>query len=191
MGYTQSGKAILDRIGSVLLLLSLSWLILLILLLYIFFLEFPLLHKSERMGKSGSHFNMMKFRTLKANEQLELNARQFWLGRILRATNLDELPQLWNVLKGDMSLVGPRPLPVGYEPLMSEEQKKRHNVLPGITGLAQVSGKNSLAWEKKFEFDLKYVREISLGLDLWIMFKTVALMLQMKTDVSLEEKPLG
>jgi lipopolysaccharide/colanic/teichoic acid biosynthesis glycosyltransferase len=131
---------------------------------------------------------MMKFRTLKTNEQLPLKARQFWLGKFLRATNLDELPQLWNVLKGEMSLVGPRPLPIAYESLLSADQKKRHAVLPGITGLAQVNGKNTLSWEKKFEFDLKYVREISFWLDLKIVLKTVALVVQMSKDVSLDEK---
>ena len=186
--YRQSGKVVLDRVGSVFLFLLLSWVFVLIFFLYIFSFEFPCLYKSVRIGKSGRHFTMMKFRTLKTNEQLSLKARQFWLGKFLRATNLDELPQLWNVLKGEMSLVGPRPLPIAYESLLSADQKKRHAVLPGITGLAQVNGKNTLSWEKKFEFDLKYVREISFWLDLKILFKTVALVVQMDKDVSLDEK---
>ncbi len=186
--YTQSCKVIIDRVGSVFLFLLLSWLFVLLFFLYMFSFEFPCLYKSVRIGKSGRHFTMMKFRTLRTNEQLPLKQRQFWLGKFLRATNLDELPQLWNVLKGEMSLVGPRPLPVAYEPLLSGEQKTRHAVLPGITGLAQVNGKNTLSWEKKFEFDIQYVREISFWLDLKILLKTVALVLQMNKDVSLDEK---
>lgn len=186
--YNRSGKVIMDRVGSVFLFLLMSWVFVLIFFLYIFSFEFPCLYKSVRLGKSGRHFTMMKFRTLKTNEQLPLKQRQFWLGKFLRATNLDELPQLWNVLKGEMSLVGPRPLPVAYEPLLSGEQKRRHAVLPGITGLAQVNGKNTLSWEKKFEFDIQYVREISFWLDLKILLKTVALVLQMNKDVSLDEK---
>lgn len=178
----------MDKVGSVFLVLLLSWLFLIILLLYILSFEFPFLYKSVRIGKSGKHFTMMKFRTLKANEQLPLKERQFWLGKFLRATNLDELPQLWNVLKGEMSLVGPRPLPIAYGSLLSNEQKQRHAVLPGITGLAQVNGKNTLSWEKKFELDLQYVHEISFWLDLKILLKTVALVIRMNKDVSLDEK---
>ncbi len=186
--YTQCGKVIIDRAGSSFLFLVLSVLFLAILFLYIFSFEFPFLYKSVRIGKSGNHFTMLKFRSLKSNDQLPLKERQFWLGKLLRATNLDELPQLWNVLKGEMSLVGPRPLPIEYEPLLSDEQKQRHEVLPGITGLAQVNGKNTLSWDKKFEYDLKYVREISLWLDLRILLKTVALVVRMNKDVSLDEK---
>jgi len=186
--YNRSGKVIMDRVGSVFLFLLLSWLFVLLFFLYMLSFEFPCLYKSVRIGKSGRHFTMMKFRTLKTNEQLPLKARQFWLGKFLRATNLDELPQLWNVLKGEMSLVGPRPLPIAYEPLLSHEQKNRHLVLPGITGLAQVNGKNTLSWEKKVGFDLQYVREVSFGLDLIILLKTVALVVQKNKDVSLDEK---
>lgn len=186
--YLRSGKVIMDKVGSVFLFLLLSWLFLIILLLYILSFEFPFLYKSVRIGKSGSHFVMLKFRSLNTKEQLPLKARQFWLGKFLRATNLDELPQLWNVLKGEMSLVGPRPLPIEYEPLLSNEQKQRHAVLPGITGLAQVNGKNTLSWEKKFEFDLQYVHKISFWLDLKILLKTVALVVRMNKDVSLDEK---
>lgn len=187
-GYSKTGKVWFDKVVSAVFIFAFSWLILLILLLYLLAIEFPILYRSERMGKSGIPFTMLKFRTLKSNEQLPLSDRQFWLGKFLRMTNLDELPQLWNVLKGEMSLVGPRPLPVAYQPLLSEEQKQRHAVLPGITGLAQVNGKNNLPWDKKFEYDLNYVREISFLLDLKILFKTFALILSLKRDVSLEEK---
>lgn len=186
--YKQSVKIIFDKVVTVLLLVLTSWLIILILMLYLISFQFPVLYKSLRIGRAGSPFTMFKFRTLETNDKLALNDRQFWLGKFLRATNLDELPQFWNVLKGDMSLIGPRPLPVAYASLLSEEQKQRHQVLPGITGLAQVNGKNSLPWEKKFEYDLKYVHEVSFLLDIQILFKTVALMVSMKKDVSLNEK---
>lgn len=186
--YRPTGKVIFDKVFSVLLILFACWLLVLILLLYLISFNLPVLYKSLRIGKAGIPFTMFKFRTLKTNEQLELIDRQFWLGNFLRATNLDELPQLWNVLKGEMSLVGPRPLPVGYASLLSEEQRQRHQVLPGITGLAQVNGKNSLRWEKKFEYDQQYVRQVSFLLDVQILFKTVALLLSMKKDVSLDEK---
>lgn len=130
---------------------------------------------------------MVKFRTLSRDEELPLYERRFSLGNFLRVTNLDELPQFWNILKGDMSLVGPRPLPLEYGSLFSEEQKKRHDVLPGITGLAQVSGKNSIAWPEKFKLDIKYVNHISFRLDCLILFKTLTLALSLKRDVSLEE----
>lgn len=186
--YKQSGKIIFDKVVTVLLLVLTSWLIILILMLYLISFQIPVLYKSLRIGRAGSPFTMFKFRTLETNDKLALNDRQFWLGKFLRATNLDELPQFWNVLKGDMSLIGPRPLPVAYASLLSEEQKQRHQVLPGITGLAQVNGKNSLPWEKKFKYDLKYVHEVSFLLDIQILFKTVALMVSMKKDVSLNEK---
>ncbi|HRJ30840.1 MAG TPA: sugar transferase [Cyclobacteriaceae bacterium] len=186
--YKQSVKIIFDKVVTVLLLVLTSWLIILILMLYLISFQFPVLYKSLRIGKAGTPFVMFKFRTLETNDKLALNDRQFWLGKFLRATNLDELPQFWNVLKGDMSLIGPRPLPVAYASLLSEEQKQRHQVLPGITGLAQVNGKNSLPWKKKFKYDLKYVHEVSFLLDIQILFKTVALMVSMKKDVSLNEK---
>ena len=130
---------------------------------------------------------MVKFRTLSVNDQLTLYERRFLFGNFLRITNLDELPQLWNVLKGEMSLVGPRPLPVEYDKLFSETQQIRHTVRPGITGLAQVSGKNSISWQEKFEYDIHYVNRISFWLDCLILFKTLTLALSIKRDVSLEE----
>lgn len=164
-----------------------SWLIVLIFLLYSLTYEFPVFFRQLRIGKNDRPFRMVKFRTLSRNEELSLEERRFTLGNFLRATNLDELPQLWNVLKGDMSLVGPRPLPVEYAPLLSEEQRKRHALLPGITGLAQVSGKNSIAWNEKFRHDLEYINNVSFRMDCWILLKTLTLVLSMKRDVSLQE----
>ncbi len=191
MPYTQAGKAAFDKIAVVVCVVFAGWLILLIFLLYVLSLQFPVLYTSLRIGREGVPFRMFKFRTLKTNEQLPLKDRQFWLGKFLRTTNLDELPQLWNVLKGEMSLIGPRPLPVAYAPLLSADQQQRHRVLPGITGLAQVNGKNSLPWEKKFEYDLTYIQQVSFLLDIQILFKTVALMLSFKRDVSLDERGLN
>ena len=131
---------------------------------------------------------MYKFRTLSSDLNLELTQRQFLLGRFLRFTNLDELPQLWNVLKGEMSLVGPRPLPVDYANLFSAEQNNRHQVLPGITGLAQVNGKNDLSWNEKFKLDLEYVNKVSFLLDIKILFKTLILALSFRKDTSLTEE---
>jgi lipopolysaccharide/colanic/teichoic acid biosynthesis glycosyltransferase len=188
--YRSVVKPLLDGVVSLALLLMLSWLFLLVVLVYFVTFQWPVTYASVRMGKAGTPFTMYKFRTLKSNAALPLHARQFPLGKFLRATNLDELPQLMHVLKGEMSLVGPRALPVEYEPLLTETQRQRHHVLPGITGLAQVNGKNSLPWEEKFALDLRYVRECSFGLDCKILLKTIVLVVQMKRDVSLEEEAL-
>jgi undecaprenyl phosphate N,N'-diacetylbacillosamine 1-phosphate transferase/sugar transferase EpsL len=131
---------------------------------------------------------MHKFRTLSTDTTQSLKARRFSWGNFLRVTNLDELPQLWNVLRGEMSLIGPRPLPQEYSNLFSAEQNKRHQVLPGITGLAQVSGKNNLPWPEKFKFDLEYINRCSLWLDLTILFKTFLLAISFKQDSSLNEE---
>jgi undecaprenyl phosphate N,N'-diacetylbacillosamine 1-phosphate transferase len=189
--YVPYGKRMLDITGVAVLALLFGWLFILIVMVYLVTFQWPVFYHSLRIGKGGDHFLMYKFRTLSVNAERSLEQRRFWLGNLLRTTNLDELPQLWNVVKGKMSLVGPRPLPVTYADLFTSEQSNRHSVLPGITGLAQVNGKNSLPWKKKFEYDLKYVREISFRLDLRIIVKTVLLMIRMKKDISLTERPLG
>ena len=139
----------------------------------------PILFRQQRVGLNGEIFEMVKFRTMKDATDLEGNPlpdeeRLTKFGQLLRKTSLDELPELWNVLKGDMSLVGPRPLLVEYLPLYSEEQMKRHHVRPGITGYAQVNGRNNISWTKKFELDVYYVENFSLWLDVKILFQTVA-----------------
>jgi|JI10StandDraft_1071094.scaffolds.fasta_scaffold02549_6 undecaprenyl phosphate N,N'-diacetylbacillosamine 1-phosphate transferase len=161
---------------------------LVLILFFLVTLNLPIFYVSKRIGKSGKVFEMYKFRTLSTDLNQDLIERQFPLGRFLRFTNLDELPQLWNVLKGEMSLVGPRPLPVDYVNLFSGEQNNRHQVLPGITGLAQVKGKNDLSWNDKFKLDLEYVNKISFLLDIQILFKTLILALSFKKDTSLAEK---
>lgn len=138
----------------------------------------PVLFKQERPGKNGEIFTLYKFRTMTdkrdANGELlpdEIRLTKF--GKLLRSLSLDELPEFYNILKGDMSFVGPRPLLVRYLPLYSERQAMRHNVRPGLTGLAQVNGRNLLTWEEKFEWDVKYVENISPWLDIKIFFNTV------------------
>ena len=133
----------------------------------------PVLFHQERAGLNGRPFTLYKFRTMREGEGTDAE-RLTRLGRFLRAASLDELPELWNVLKGEMSLVGPSPLPVRYLPRYSPEQNRRHEVLPGITGWAQVNGRNSLDWETKFRYDVDYVDGRSLWLDLKILFMTAA-----------------
>jgi lipopolysaccharide/colanic/teichoic acid biosynthesis glycosyltransferase len=138
----------------------------------------PVLFRQVRPGRQGRLFKLAKFRTMTDERDasgglLPDASRLTPFGRWLRATSLDELPSLWNVLKGDMSLVGPRPLLVEYLPLYSSEQARRHEVRPGITGWAQVNGRNALTWEQKFELDVWYVDHRSFWLDLRIMLMTV------------------
>ena len=139
----------------------------------------PVLFRQPRPGKDGRVFELVKFRTmlLPDDQRLSDADRLTPLGRFLRSTSLDELPTLWNVLKGDMSLVGPRPLLVQYLERYSPEQARRHEVRPGITGLAQVRGRNNLDWDDKFALDVEYVDNRSLGLDLRILWETVAVVL--------------
>ena len=132
-----------------------------------------------RPGKNEKIFQVIKFKTMtekkdKEGNLLPDNERLTKFGVFLRKTSLDEIPQLINVLKGDMSLIGPRPLLVQYLPYYNTQEKLRHTVRPGITGLAQISGRNFISWEEKFKFDLQYVNEISLVLDLKIIFKTIS-----------------
>lgn len=137
----------------------------------------PVLFKQIRPGLNGKPFEMIKFRTMKDATDKEGNilpddGRLTPFGQKLRSTSLDELPELWNVLKGDMSLVGPRPLLMEYLPLYNSEQARRHNVRPGVTGYAQVNGRNAISWEQKFALDTWYVDNQSLWLDIKIIAKT-------------------
>ena len=138
----------------------------------------PILFKQSRPGLRGKIFNIYKFRTM-TNERdkdgilLSDELRLTKFGKLLRSTSLDELPSLWNVLKGDMSLVGPRPLLVEYLPLYSSKQARRHEVKPGITGWAQVNGRNAISWDEKFDLDVWYVDNQSVWLDIKILFLTI------------------
>ena len=139
---------------------------------------FPIVFKQQRSGLKGKIFNIYKFRTM-TNERdqegilLPNELRLTKFGKLLRSTSLDELPNLWNVLKGDMSLVGPRPLLVEYLPLYSTKQARRHEVRPGITGWAQVNGRNAISWQEKFDLDVWYVDNQSIWLDIKILWLTV------------------
>ena len=137
----------------------------------------PIFFKQKRIGKDNKEFKMIKFRTMKdavdkEGNQLPDELRLTKVGQILRSLSIDELPELINILKGDMSLIGPRPLLVKYLPLYNERQIRRHEVLPGLTGWAQVNGRNNLTWNEKFELDVYYVENWSLKLDLKIFFLT-------------------
>ncbi len=133
----------------------------------------PVWFRQERAGKGGRPFRILKFRTMRSGEGSDTE-RLTRVGRVLRATSLDELPQLLQVLTGTMALVGPRPLPVRYLPRYTPEENRRHEVRPGITGWAQVNGRNALTWEQKFAHDVWYVDHRSFGLDVKILFRSVA-----------------
>ena len=150
----------------------------------------PIFFRQARVGLNGEIFEMIKIRTMKDaydtnGEPLPDSERLTSFGQFLRKTSLDELPELINVLKGDMSLVGPRPLLVEYLTLYSEEQMRRHNVRPGITGYAQVNGRNNISWAKKFELDIYYVNHFSLYLDIKILWQTVVTVIK-QADINQE-----
>ena len=171
-------KRVFDIIASFCMLIILSIVIFITWVLVIVKLGSPAIFKQPRPGLNGEIFHVYKFRTMAdtRNEKGELlpdEVRLTSFGKLLRKLSLDELPQLWNVLKGDMSFVGPRPLLVEYLPLYSKRQAMRHNVRPGITGWAQVNGRNAITWEQKFEYDVWYVENQSLWLDIKILILTV------------------
>lgn len=171
-------KRLMDVVASALGLLLLSPVILVVAILVHRKLGSPVLFRQTRPGLNGKPFEMVKFRTmLDAHDEngnpLPDSERMRPFGRFLRSSSLDELPELWNVLKGDMSLVGPRPLAMAYLPLYTVEQARRHEVKPGVTGWAQINGRNSITWKKKFEMDVWYVDNQSLMLDIKILLLTV------------------
>lgn len=177
--YGRYGKRIIDLICSILGFIMFWWIYAIVALLVRVNLGSPVIYTAERPGLNGKIFKMYKFRTM-TNEKdengdlLPANQRTPRFGSILRSTSLDELPEIFiNVIKGDMSLIGPRPLSKMYLPYYTPEEMHRHDVLPGITGLAQVSGRNNLPWEERFAYDLKYVNELSFGLDVYIFFQTI------------------
>lgn len=171
-------KRCIDVLGSTVLLVILAVPMLLLFFLIAIKLGKPVLFKQTRPGLNNQVFTVYKFRTMtdkrdELGELLSDDVRLTPFGKLIRKLSLDELPQLWNVLKGDMSFVGPRPLLVEYLTLYNERQAKRHNVRPGITGWAQVNGRNAISWEQKFEYDVWYVENQSLWLDLKILLLTV------------------
>lgn len=176
--YKNLFKPLFDRFFAFLLIFFLSPLFLFTAILLFFTIKRPIFFAQKRPGKDGKIFTIYKFRTM-TNEVdrdgvlLADHLRLKGFGKIVRSLSLDELPQLLNVLKGEMSFVGPRPLLVEYLPLYSEVQKKRHNVLPGITGWAQVNGRNSISWQEKFELDVEYVENLSFAFDVKILLLTI------------------
>lgn len=176
---TRALKRSLDIIGAALGLLLLSPVLLLLAVRIRQQLGAPVIFSQVRPGRDGKPFRMYKFRSMTdardAEGKLLPDAERLPpFGQRLRASSLDELPELWNVLKGDMSLVGPRPLLMGYLPLYNERQRRRHDVRPGITGWAQINGRNALDWPQRFELDVWYVEHLSLWLDIRILWRTVA-----------------
>lgn len=171
-------KRFFDIFVALLGLTILSPLLIIVCLLIIKNLGFPIVFTQSRPGKDGKIFKIIKFRTMLNTKDNDGNLlpddkRITTFGTMLRKSSLDELPELLNVLKGDMSIVGPRPLLVEYLPLYSKFQAKRHNIRPGITGWAQINGRNSISWNEKFAYDVWYVENQSILLDLKIIFKTV------------------
>lgn len=173
--YEKFFKRLIDILFSILGLIMLWPLMTFVAILVRIKLGSPVIFKQQRPGKHEKIFLMYKFRTMTDQRDEEGNLlsddiRLTQFGKILRSTSLDELPELWNILKGDMSIIGPRPLLVEYLSLYSNEQRKRHFVRPGLTGLAQVSGRNAISWKEKFEKDIEYVENISMMKDIKIFF---------------------
>ena len=178
MIYRKIGKRFLDLLLSSVAIVLLSPVFLVTAILVRIKLGSPVLFHQERPGLHEKIFTLCKFRTMTDARDGDGNllpdeVRLTRFGKLLRATSLDELPELWNILKGDMSIVGPRPLLVKYIPLYNETQRHRHDVRPGLTGLAQVHGRNALTWEEKFAFDVDYVNKITFRQDLAIVAQTV------------------
>lgn len=194
--YIRFVKRSIDFILSLCALIVLSPILLIIAILVRFNLGSPVLFKQERPGLNGEIFLMYKFRTMTdaKNDKGELLPDEFRLtnfGKFLRSTSLDELPELFNILRGDMSIVGPRPLLVQYLPLYNDYQRRRHEVRPGLTGLAQINGRNNLSWEDKFNLDIQYVDNVNLYNDIKIIlitFKKVFVRegIQSQTSVTME-----
>ena len=183
--YKKHIKRFLDFILSLIAIIALSPVMMITALLVRCFLGSPILFIQERPGKNERIFKLYKFRTMtdkkdSSGKLLPDKDRITKLGRILRYTSIDELPELINILKGDMSIIGPRPLLVKYLPLYNEEQRRRHEVRPGLSGLAQVNGRNAISWEERFRYDLEYVDNISFLVDLRIVLKTVVQVLEHK-----------
>lgn len=189
--YQRHGKRWLDLAIAIPLIVVLSPLMGLLALIIRWKLGTPVLFTQVRPGLNGQPFKMVKFRTMTdaKNERGELlpdEVRLTYSGHFLRASSLDELPELWNVVRGEMSLVGPRPLLTSYLELYSPEQARRHDVLPGITGWAQVNGRNAISWEQKFLLDVDYVNQVSFSRDIKILILTIAKVIR-RADISAKD----
>jgi len=176
--YKEYIKPLVDRFFALLLLLIFFPVLIIVSIVIYFKLGSPIFFRQKRPGLNGEIFEIIKFRTMddlydNEGKLLSDKDRLYGIGKQVRAFSLDELPQLLNVLKGDMSFIGPRPLLVEYLPLYNNQQKKRHNVKPGITGWAQVNGRNAISWEQKFDYDVWYVNHQSFALDMKILWMTL------------------
>lgn len=194
--YEKYIKRLLDIIISLTALIVLSPVFLIVAVLVRVKLGSPVIFHQQRPGYHEKIFGLCKFRSMtderdENGELLPDGVRLTKFGKALRATSLDELPELWNILKGDMSLIGPRPLLVKYLPLYNDFQKQRHDVRPGLTGWAQVNGRNAISWEQRFVYDVEYVNNLSFTMDLKILFQTVAVVfrhndINSATDATME-----
>lgn len=187
--YARFFKRLLDFILSLFALIVLSPVLIILIVLGFVFMKGNPFFTQLRPGKDEKIFRLIKFRTMTNQKDKEGNflpdqARLTKYGKFLRSTSLDELPELFNILIGDMSVVGPRPLAVRYLDFYNETERKRHSVLPGLTGLAQINGRNTVNWPERFAFDLEYVNNISLKLDIEIVLKTIMKVLK-HSDVSI------
>lgn len=185
--YAKYIKRILDFILSLLAIIILSPIMLIIYILVRIKLGKPAIFKQQRPGKDEKIFTLYKFRTMTDERDEDGNLlpdgkRLTKFGKTLRNTSLDELPELFNILKGDMAIVGPRPLLIRYLPYYTEEERHRHNVRPGLTGLAQISGRNTTNWTERFKIDILYAEEVTLFLDIKIILKTIKKVLK-KEDI--------
>ena len=194
MIYKNIIKRILDIICALAALIVFCWLYAIVAILVKMKLGSPIIYSTERTGKNGKAFRLYKFRSMtnaydSNGELLPDTERLTKFGRILRASSLDELTEAWNILKGDMSVIGPRPLPTIYLPYYTKEENHRHDVRPGLSGLAQINGRNALKWEDKFFYDLEYVRNVSFCMDVKIVFLTVKKVLVHENIGQGEEAP--
>lgn len=192
--YQKYIKRLLDFAVSLVGAIILSPIIMIVAILVRIKLGSPVIFKQDRPGKNEKIFRLYKFRTMtderdEKGELLPDKARLNQFGKMLRSTSLDELPELWNIIKGDMSLVGPRPLAVQYLPYYSEKEHHRHDVRPGLTGLAQINGRNAIDWEQKFAYDLQYVQAVGLFSDIKILFCTIKKVIAKENIGQGEEAP--
>ena len=193
--YAKYFKRILDFIFPIVLFIITLPILLVVGMLVGIYLGFPIIFKQKRPGKDEKEFTLYKFRTMtdakgENGELLPDDKRLTKFGLFLRSTSLDELPELINIIKGDMSFVGPRPLLTEYLDLYNEEQRHRHDVRPGLTGLAQVNGRNLLGWEERFNYDIEYVKNINFSEDIKIIFKTIFLVVTRKGVSSSNSKTM-
>ena len=191
--YRKYVKRIFDVIAALAALIILSPIFLIVAVLIRSKLGKPIIFKHQRPGKDEKLFTLYKFRTMtderdEHNVLLPDEVRLTKFGRLIRATSLDELPELFNIIKGDMSIVGPRPLEVYFLPYYNEKEKHRHDVRPGLTGLAQVNGRNNLTWEQRFEYDISYINQMSFLTDVKIIYQTIIQVIKREgTDIPLED----